>query len=62
MYCAASGLTNPGADGNQKTHPAAKLSRSQAHRLLADLGLTPRRRQAVDVPPAPSRVSNAFDP
>jgi len=58
------GLTIPGADGNQKTHPAAKLletSRSQAHRLLADFGLTPRGRQAVDVPPPASRVPNPFD-
>jgi P27 family predicted phage terminase small subunit len=58
------GLTIPGADGNQKTHPAAKLletSRSQAHRLLADFGLTPRGRQGVDVPPPRSPATNYFD-
>jgi len=48
------GLTIPGAGGNFKAHPAAKLletTRGQAMRLLADFGLTPRGRLGVDVRP-----------
>lgn len=46
------GLTVPTADGGAKAHPAVKAmeaARNQAHRLLADFGLTPRGRQGVDV-------------
>jgi P27 family predicted phage terminase small subunit len=50
------GLTIPGADGNLKSHPAVSMlekTRSQAHRLLADFGLTPKGRQSVDIAPPP---------
>ena len=56
------GLTIPGADGNQKTHPAAKLlesTRNQAHRLMADFGLTPKGRVQVKAQPKASK--NPFD-
>lgn len=59
---AAEGLTVPGASGNLKTHPAARLlesTRNQAHRLLGDFGLIPRGRVAVKAAP-PSAPENPF--
>jgi len=59
---ATEGLTIPGADGNAKTHPAARLlesTRNQAHRLLGDFGLIPRGRVAVRAAP-PSAGVNPF--
>ena len=55
------GLTIPGADGNAKAHPGAKLlesTRNQCHRLLCDFGLIPRGR--VTVKPAPKSVKNPW--
>jgi P27 family predicted phage terminase small subunit len=57
------GLLIPGAGGNSKSHPAVKMlesTRSQAHRLLADFGLTPRSRSGVDVAPRPKPSRLAF--
>ncbi|HEV2038369.1 MAG TPA: phage terminase small subunit P27 family [Candidatus Eremiobacteraceae bacterium] len=54
---AAEGMTIPGAAGNSKTHPAARLlesTRNQAQKLLGDFGLTPRGRLGVDLMPAAS--------
>lgn len=56
------GLTIPGADGNAKAHPGAKLlesTRNQAHRMLSDFGLIPRGRVAVK--PAPQPTRNSWD-
>jgi len=53
---AREGFTVPTADGGQKPHPAVRImetARNQAHRLLADFGLTPKGRQAVDTTPPP---------
>jgi P27 family predicted phage terminase small subunit len=50
------GLLIPGADGNQKAHPALKAletCRAQAHRMLESFGLNPRSRQSVDIAPPP---------
>lgn len=51
---AKEGHTVPAASGGVKGHPAAQAlatARAQAHRLLADFGLTPRSRAAVDQAP-----------
>lgn len=51
---AREGHTIPAAGGGMKGHPAAQslaTARAQAHRLLADFGLTPRARAAVDQAP-----------
>lgn len=48
------GHTIEAAGGGRKGHPAAQAlgtARTQAHRLLADFGLTPRARAAVDRAP-----------
>ena len=53
---AREGYTTPTAGGGQKPHPAVRIAeaaRNQAHRLLADYGLTPRGRQGVDTSPPP---------
>jgi hypothetical protein len=54
---AAEGLTSQTADGSSQSHPAARnteTARSQAVRLLADIGLTQKGRQSVDIVPLPS--------
>jgi P27 family predicted phage terminase small subunit len=48
------GHTVPAGSGGVKGHPAAQAlatARAQAHRLLADFGLTPRSRAGVDQAP-----------
>ncbi len=48
------GHTIEAASGGRKGHPAAQAlatARTQAHRLLADFGLTPRARASVDQAP-----------
>lgn len=48
------GHTIEASSGGRKGHPAAQAlatARTQAHRLLADFGLTPRARAAVDQAP-----------
>jgi P27 family predicted phage terminase small subunit len=56
------GLLVQGGSGGMKAHPALKAletTRSQAHRLLSDFGLTPRGRQHIDAIP-PVRSENPF--